>query len=349
MKRILFVLFLVATGILCAQREETYEEILSRYLGRIEVVDGTNVVIQTREWGGGLLFWRNGWSSYYPVGTGEEEVVRCGESVSFVYSGGPALTVSVDSDTGLEQVNDIFPEGANRMTIRIRDSYRMDGPASMKYDAKLDIVVLPSLGKIYDVLLGRCVDMKFPFKNIWTSWEDMIRYREKQKHVDYSKNKMKQAMSMLLIANEKIESLSLDEDRCCQLHKVHLSPEYGMTNMVAYISDKRKVRAIRTYFANGEIMLYSYSDRGLLNWYIEISRSSKTPSELVGSVFLHFDEMGRIQESLHDNYVPQYLVVSNGTMQFCMDAEKVHDYLMRSSAAFENKTCTCDQEVSNEK
>ena len=105
MKRILFVLFLVATGILCAQREETYEEILSRYLGRIEVVDGTNVVIQTREWGGGLLFWRNGWSSYYPVGTGEEEVVRCGESVSFVYSGGPALTVSVDSDTGLERWN----------------------------------------------------------------------------------------------------------------------------------------------------------------------------------------------------------------------------------------------------
>lgn len=43
MKRILFVLSFAATGILCAQSEETYEEILSRYLGRIEVVDGTNL------------------------------------------------------------------------------------------------------------------------------------------------------------------------------------------------------------------------------------------------------------------------------------------------------------------
>ena len=318
MRSAVFAFFFVVANSFYALGGETPEEFLSRYLGRIEVADGTNVIVRTREWGGGLLFWRNGWLSYYSIGTGEEEVVRCGESVSFVYSGGPALTVSVDSDVGLEKLNDIFPEGANRMTIRIRDSYRMDGSASMKYDAKLDIVVLPSLGKTYDVLTGRYIDLRFPFKNMWSSRDDMISYREKQRHVNYSMNATERSKAALFIANKQIkEDLTFEvESGCCRCRDVQLPLAHGMTNMVACISDRGNVRAVRAYYGDGGVKAYAYSVQGQLDWYLEIGRSLKKTSELEVSVLLHFDETGMLQESFHANYVPQYLVVSNGMMRF---------------------------------
>lgn len=296
MRRILLVLFFVATGILCAQSDETYEEILSRYLGRIEVVDGTNVLVQAREWGGGLLVKCDGWTSYYPIDMGEEKILHCGENISFRYCGGPSLDIQLFPGVWTGDHHDLSSDEEEGVTVRIREGKRMD------------VCILPKESKGYDALVGRYIDLRFPFKNMWKDLADMAHYRKRMMHRGFSERTLERSVkyyaymkNYLTTNNQEIVSTNVSGPRIVTL-KLNSRVE-----MEASLSVDGNINGI--LIKTNEVMwkAYTYSDCGCPDEYVELDGKAL-------SAVVKYSKDGTLLKSWHSNYNPQYVVVSNGVL-----------------------------------
>lgn len=303
---------LVAAVVTCCASAETVEVQLSRYFSKIDLVDGTNAVVKILDWGPTCLMGRDLRSSFTPMDNGAEIQVPCGRTVYLRHASVPfVMKVQVIPgicEVGRDEQADAAGKGT---TIWFCESDR------------LDVRIFSDGNSAYDALSGRRLDLKLPFVNMWRDKSDMLNYFEKRDRIEYSEKIVVRSLKLMEAAKAVAAT-----NQASQIFIPAVSPA---TNVMVRQSTDARVRVIREVCKDRKFRYYLYSDRESLQWYAENGAGAKQNTFVV---VLQFGEDGELSKSWMSNLVPQFLVVKDGTANFCMDIEDVKHYFKTAAEAF---------------